>query len=697
MKLIQINFTIVFVAFVFSTTISLSQTLLPSIISSNITITKANSPYLVTGSTLIEDNVEVIIEAGVVINIDGALNIRGMIQAMGTTEDSIFFNCNNELAPGLRIVKGFSDTLNHYINFSFCNIKSESQGIYSFNRKISIDNSKITNCKLDGIWIENGALRIDSSIISHNLGKGIYTISDNAIQIAADSCFISNSIISYNDNVGIDWKLVGTNSPEYYLNYHLSISKCEISNNKFEGIKLYGNGHNTYIEDNEFIGNSAFALSLGINGGGKPNTFVMRNLIAENKGAFGVNIPHFSLIKENIIVSNKVNTINTSGNTSGKPELLDFKWSNFFYNNTVAFNEFENLISTSLYNSSDSLRIQNNLFFNNTPINSNTSFLYLDPSGYNPSLQWSGYKFDNNNYFIDKTSNYWIKNEYKILDFIAKSNYVSSSKPNFDGLNGFYGFVYEVNPLSEPSTNAPISPVSFYIDSIGNNRNIVWSLNPERDLGGYKVYLNKIDDYHFNNYIDVGLTLEYSVPIQFNLSQITVTAYDNIADGVNDQYEGHESWYSKPSQIPRVVVRNGSSNRILAPLAICPNETFTLKATGVCDNYLWNNGAITSSITIDTLKSTYSFFYDCLNNIPQEHIFVSPSIKVNIDSNPLELTGHLPRDLNQNYNSQEIISTSKYESNSKVDYIGSKSVTLGSGFFFNGDGVFNASIGTCPN
>jgi hypothetical protein len=66
-----------------------SQTVLPNIISTHTTLLKANSPYYIQMSTLVSDNITLTIEPGVVINMDGVLNVRGKILANGSSSDSI--------------------------------------------------------------------------------------------------------------------------------------------------------------------------------------------------------------------------------------------------------------------------------------------------------------------------------------------------------------------------------------------------------------------------------------------------------------------------------------------------------------------------------------------------------------------------------------------------------------------------------
>jgi len=67
-------------------------------ISANTTWTKANSPYIVTGTVLVEQGVTLTIEPGVVAKFDSAVGMRvdGEIIAIGTESDSIRFTANTD-------------------------------------------------------------------------------------------------------------------------------------------------------------------------------------------------------------------------------------------------------------------------------------------------------------------------------------------------------------------------------------------------------------------------------------------------------------------------------------------------------------------------------------------------------------------------------------------------------------------------
>lgn len=680
---------------------SFAQTVLPTIITQNTTLLKQNSPYLINSSTLVSDNITLTIEGGVVLNINGALNIRGLLFCLGSENDSIRINCNNLNAPGIRIVKGISDTLNNYSLFNYCVIRSNNIGLYSFNKKIEINNSNISNCPSDGVFIENGAIRIKNTKINNNGGKGIYTNSENFNQIAVDSCYIINCSISNNQKQGIDWKLNGGDFENPIIEYNVSFSYNEIKNNGLEGLRLYGSGHRTYINNNVFCENNAFPIMLGINGSYEtPNTKMWNNIISKNNGALGTYIPNSSKIWNNIFVENKVNNNTLEGLSHYNPGTFDFKLSStFFKNNVVLNNDFDNLISYTPDGNYDSLNISNNLFYFNKPNSTNSSsFLFLSPQSFSSnSNQWDKNKFFGNNIYFDLSSPFWIKNHYQIIDYIVSNNYKNTPKSNFDGQNGFYGFVYELDPLPEPDINSPISPVKYALfDSIGI-KYVVWKQNPERDLKGYKLYYGKFSDFEYSYNIDLGLKNIFQIPndlIGFN--DFTVTAYDKDADGLNDFFEGHESWYSEAQIGPGIIIKKGSEI-LQSPVSACPNQTYYLKSIGNCASVLWNTGSTSSDLAINNLNVNSSYYFDCINNSPIEYSTRSEIVNFYVNPTQFNQNTILPDGTVQFFNAQKIGSSSLFGSNSEIKMEARNQIILEPGFFFGGAKKFTAEIKNCPN
>ena len=99
--------------------------------------------------------------------------------------------------------------------------------------------------------------------------------------------------------------------------------------------------------------------------------------------------------------------------------------------------------------------------------------------------------------------------------------------------------------LELPEMDAPILPPVNVIKSDENGDvQLSWKANSDPDIEGYKIYFGPTTGYSFENVVDVGNVTSYTVPVESIFDTIALTAYDSDADGVNDQLEGHESWFT---------------------------------------------------------------------------------------------------------------------------------------------------------
>ncbi len=99
---------------------------------------------------------------------------------------------------------------------------------------------------------------------------------------------------------------------------------------------------------------------------------------------------------------------------------------------------------------------------------------------------------------------------------------------------------------SLPDSGAPVMPPVDVLknDVVNNTIHVSWHKSTVSDLKGYKVYYGGYNGYSFTSHIDAGLDTSADITGLTISDAIGVTAYDLSADGNNDQYEGHESWYT---------------------------------------------------------------------------------------------------------------------------------------------------------
>jgi hypothetical protein len=151
------------------------------IISSDITWTKANSPYSLTGPTAVGKGVTLTIEAGATVNLNGYyVQVNGTLVAQGSSADKIYFN-NGELVF-TSVSNGWNEQTSSG-NIIENAILDETS--ISSSQSLKISSSSVNEDYSDSVTISLGS----SSIITNNIIKG-------AIQVDGASALISGNTIT---------------------------------------------------------------------------------------------------------------------------------------------------------------------------------------------------------------------------------------------------------------------------------------------------------------------------------------------------------------------------------------------------------------------------------------------------------------------------------------------------------------------
>jgi len=168
---------------------SFASTNVSGIISGNVTWTKANSPYIVTGNLLVDSTCHLTIEPGVEVR-GGKFNfyIDGALSANGTSSDNITFTSNtqNDTWYGLAFrKKHITDTC--FFNFcKFLHAGNKSLGCASI--KIDSRSIMVKNCVFDSgsychLYLQNiDYISVDSSVFKRT-SMGICLSGYNSGQI----------------------------------------------------------------------------------------------------------------------------------------------------------------------------------------------------------------------------------------------------------------------------------------------------------------------------------------------------------------------------------------------------------------------------------------------------------------------------------------------------------------------------------
>jgi hypothetical protein len=541
--------------------------------------TKSESPYVVTKSILVNEDVTLTIEPGAVVKFDegNSLQIDGTLFAKGTETDKIQFTkspgnnwgyilfadtstdaaydengnyvsgsileyCIIEYGGGVTVAESGTVRMNNahpYIHH--CTIRNNaSTGIHGWDltESLRIINNTITNnsdsSSLDaagGIWVEGGSVKIYNNFISNNMamkGGGIHASRNDLAEIF-------NNTITHNSARG--------GGGIYLYSGSASVTHNIIMNNNATvggSSQTYGGGIYIWFATatiaNNLIGNNTASLR----GGGIYNDW---------QWGSGV----FSMIQNNIIVENQAEVAGGMGVFRGDTDIPTSVYNNAILRNTAnsasGFYTQErmnqniryNLITgnkadtpsgtdNSVFVTAQSVITDNNIFGNQTAYE-----LWNDnPEGspdVNTETNWWGTNIESE---VEDKIFHWVDSSDKgVVDYLPWEN--------------------------SPRTDTPISPPTGVSAVRGTDEiTLTWAANPEGDVAGYRVFWNTTSGFPYANAVNVGNTTSYVLKgLLSGTYFITITAYDDnyyaATDDpdtiVNDnQTKGTESWYAVESE-----------------------------------------------------------------------------------------------------------------------------------------------------
>ncbi len=299
-------------------------------ISANTTWTLAESPYVIEDDVIVETDVLLTIEPGVVVKFTAETNliIDGALIAGGNAAHPITFtsNATTPQAGDWGTIKFRDISIDEACIIDWATIEYASAGITIYKSSPKIDNS-IMQYNIDGFYSESeGVARISDSIFLNNTYgiRGSFAYYDYYPPYTRSE--ISNSRIS-NNTYGV-----------YSYGGYLMIKESTISNNTY-GIRASGTlrilgcdiSYNTHgiVASSATITKSVISKNNGV--GVSPSWYRYDNTTYYDSGTFSVTYSTITENKENGIVSKGSSTIHFSNLYNNTPydayNVAPFSWS----------------------------------------------------------------------------------------------------------------------------------------------------------------------------------------------------------------------------------------------------------------------------------------------------------------------------------------------------------------------------------
>ncbi len=489
------------------TSTSFADTEIQGLILQDTRWTLDKSPYIVTGSIAVGEDITLTIEPGVRVEFkpDTGLRIHGTLIARGTQNMPITFTAFQAKSAGSWQSISFSstspytelDNAGNYIQGSilehtiieYGGSSTIYKGVVEVNTSnLLVDHCTISHSALVGIYSKEGGLIIRNSVISYGSTYGVHTPKNTVTMII-------DSTIAKNDGSGI-----------YCVGGAATITGNVIENNN--GVRAYGGGINvssgTMTITANVIKSNAANRGGGIYVSGSASVIITGNVIENNTastygGGIDVSGSASVTITGNLIAGN-TGTISGGAVRYGSAKVSDFS-DNKILGNISKDHKYESAI-----------------------------FLSYPPERFrNNSIYMNDTKFDIYYYVakgkdMDAAENYWgttseAEIRMRIYDFL------------FDETKGSVTVV----PFLLSSPGDPSTPEGLILKVLGaSSVQLTWEANPEPGVG-YKLYYDTDSDALYggkgaqegNSPIDVGNKTSYTLSGLQNdaIYYMAVTAY----------------------------------------------------------------------------------------------------------------------------------------------------------------------------
>lgn len=547
-----------------------SQTNVGGTLSSNTTWTKANSPYVLTSTVGVPSSVTLIIEPGV--NVSGKFDIlvKGKIVAKGNATNYIMIS-------------------NVRAHFKSCNLANSAFSFVKFN--------------------SGGVQLADESEASHDNPK-------NSDTLDISKCEFTNSAFCFSK--GFETQAFLRVDSSYFNTanvYEYPRSEpIEINNSKIINSTIYSDSYSYGIKLNNCIVEDNTQLYVGC---GDANIRINNSSVKDSKiiSINGGSVNPALYIKNSIFQGTSININGTSVSILNSifinPDYLIFGTGEINYSQFFATNASSSLVFGGYDCCNPNISVKNSSF-----TNSNTAIQIFDESYlFNATtITIDSCNFSNNrNFNIRNLSNKNIGAKYNYWGGTTTSYINDKIYDSYDDINK--GEVIYTGSLNSLSSIPPIgAPTGLLKEDVSNGVLLKWNKNKESDIAGYKIYYGTFDGYKFSNSIDAGVDTSYLLSGKSVSDLVLVTAYDDLKDGYNDLFEGHESCYSNDA-LPVAKILDGDSVKICqdSKIVLHANKSDSYKYQWIKDG-ISISGAKNDSLEISN-TGKYQVVETNINNI----------------------------------------------------------------------------------
>lgn len=551
-----------------------AQEYIGGVITVNTTYGPVINGYIVTEPLIIPEGVTLTILPGTVMQFMIGCSIQvneGILIAEGTAANPIIFEAydpqgtNDAQWEGVIFNKAVTlvDDYDQYISGSllkYDEITGTTAGITLNDSSVLLsDHILLEGCNY-GIQIQESSrlLFYESTINLCSFGIYIRTSSNNRIF----GCDITNG------DIGI-----------YFVSGNISrynrIENNNISNHN--NVALFLQPGASGIQYNYIIGNTFTYNNIGVHLGNGGTDDIGYNVVSHNivqNNYIGIKLSQESdTINNNLVENNgtgiflsKASYNDISNNiirncTDWGIELREDSNGNLIQQNNIYDNH--SAIKITYRNTSQS--VDNSIRYNSITHNEEETILL--ESGPQQSIEYNTIiSFRDTASFINRhSSDVPAMNNFWGTTDTLRINSIISDRHDYPQ----FGEVIYKPFLGNPDPGSPISKPTMVVKRLVNNQVLVtWDKNSESDLAGYYVYIGTNMTQVINNSMDTSVVLSGIMLTE----TIRVTAYDLSADGLSDQYEGHESAFSLAIAGPYA----GEDNSLCAD-----NVYFTSNATAI--------------------------------------------------------------------------------------------------------------------